>query len=409
MRDGETKRADGMTHVSGEAFDKIVYGHMTPAEAARYLMCEKPTVKRGVGETLRLMYGGTDLKGDIKRFFLSLDPSLNPKSVDKKIANWLSGRNVPERESLFKIAFATGLSESQLDYLLSVADGCGIRYRDAGEMAKAWHLREGLPYEDAVAFVESLPPCGGREVSSPEHTHLTQKIANESRVVHTTEELRSVCERNAADFGSHHLRAHYYFDRFMEKLVQPDSWSDRAEGKAASGGRRASDKAGGNNGLGPLPDEDRYSIESVMKNYLALGMPSSKSRKNLTPVLKLLKDNWPNLTFLKEVRNHEKDVPRKLLLLLYVVTEYAGIDEDSDDRLACDETLEERVRDHMVIIDALMDDCGMARLDMRNAFDWLVMYSVAVEDDDDVPIEEYKGMSDRMEEVIGEMFPDAGK
>ena len=61
-----------------------------------------------------------------------------------------------------------------------------------------------------------------------------------------------------------------------------------------------------------------------------------------------------------------------------------------------EESFEDRVRDHMVIIDAIMDDCGMARLDMRNAFDWLVLYSVAVEDDE--------GMSDRMEAVIADMF-----
>ena len=368
------------TEVSGKAFSNIVYGSMSPAEAAEYLR-HKPTITRGVGETIRLMYNGTDLQDDVKRFFTEVDPGANPRSVAKSIQNWLNDKNVPSRQNLFKIAFALGLTEDQLDYLLSIADGYGIQYRDAQEMSLAWFLREGLPYDDAVAFCESLPNYEGREVPTAEHTHLTQHIANESRSAHTVDGLRFVCDHNAEGFGTHHLRAHYHFDRYLDQLVRPSTWASDASGK----------DEGAHDGL---PTEREYSLESVVRDYLTLNMPSSRRRSKLAPVQKILKANWPNLTAVKDIRNHEKDVPRKLLLLLYVVTENVGLDDDNE--FVWEESFEDRVRDHMVIINAIMDDCGMARLDMRNAFDWLVLYSVAVEDDE--------GMSDRMEAVIGDMF-----
>ena len=49
-----------------------------------------------------------------------------------------------------------------------------------------------------------------------------------------------------------------------------------------------------------------------------------------------------------------------------------------------------------LIINAIMDDCGMARLDMRNAFDWLILYATATQGDE--------AMSERLEAVIAELY-----
>lgn len=381
-----------LTHVSDEALRHITCGHMSPGDAAMYLS-RKPTISRGVGETLRLMCGEAHPQEALQQFFLELDPSLDPRSVAKSVQNWLRDRNVPSRENLYRMAFALSLSESQLDYLLSLADGCGIQYRDVREMSLAWFLREGLAYSDAVAFCDSLPRYERHEVSSSEHTHLTLKIANESRSARTIDELRAVCERYSSSFGTHHLRAHYYFDRYLDKLIRPETWSSDAPGKDP--GAQLASGDGNKHDVGLLPEEREYSLETVVEEYLALSMPAGRRRDRLVPVQKLMKANWPNLTAIKDIRNHKKDVPRKLLLLLYVVTENIGFDDDGDGYV-WDGTLEERVRDHMVIINAIMDDCGMARLDMRNAFDWLVMYSVAAGEDE--------AMSERMEAVIAEMF-----
>ena len=90
-------------------------------------------------------------------------------------------------------------------------------------------------------------------------------------------------------------------------------------------------------------------------------------------------------------------MPRKPLLLLYVITEnvtdgeYTELDEDYL-------TLEERLDDHWWIINAMLIDCGMPVLDPRSAFDWLVLYALTATGDE--------SMGERMERVIEELYAD---
>ena len=86
-------------------------------------------------------------------------------------------------------------------------------------------------------------------------------------------------------------------------------------------------------------------------------MPSTRNREGFTVIQKILKHNWPNATVLKNIRLRKEDVPRKLLLLLYVVTENAlddEYDEMYEDYIAPDERLE----DHWWMLNAILSDCG---------------------------------------------------
>ena len=131
-----------------------------------------------------------------------------------------------------------------------------------------------------------------------------------------------------------------------------------------------------------------------MEEYLSMQMPSGKDRSGYSVCQKLIKRNWPNTTALKNIRAGREDVPRKLLLLLYVITEnvvdeeYSEFDEDYFD-------LADRLEDHWWVLNAILNDCGMATLDPRNATDWLVLYALTATDE---------AMSERMEQVIEAMF-----
>ena len=87
---------------------------------------------------------------------------------------------------------------------------------------------------------------------------------------------------------------------------------------------------------------------------------------------------------------------QRVLLLLYVIT--GGVDdEDAYDELDEDYiTPEERLETHCWRIDMMLDACGMGRLDPRNAFDWLILYSLRVDED--------SAMDERMEAVLGRLF-----
>ena len=166
-----------------------------------------------------------------------------------------------------------------------------------------------------------------------------------------------------------HLRAYAYFERYLDRLIHPvPEWTG-------------------------LPEPD-YSMQAVMDLYLRMQMPTGRSKADLGVVQRMIKINWPNVTALKNIRNRRADVPRKLLLLFYIITEnvvdeeYSEMDEDYL-------TPSQRLDDHWYAINAMLTDCGMPLLDPRNAFDWLVLYAVTADEE---------SMSERMEAVISQLF-----
>ena len=49
-------------------------------------------------------------------------------------------------------------------------------------------------------------------------------------------------------------------------------------------------------------------------------------------------------------------------------------------------------------MNAILSDCGMPLLDLRNASDWLMMYAVTADEE---------SMSERLEQVIDQIFSDS--
>ncbi len=359
-----------LTQASSDEYQKLFSQQMSPAMAASYLR-EGRISLRSFGEVLRRFYPAGDILSRLVAAFQELSPELSADAVSKKLRNWLSGRNMPtDREDVFVIAFALELTESQTSYLLGLCSDFGIHYRNGREVVYAWFLRMGLDYAEAKAFFQSLPPVPECvEDTDGVRSHLTRELQGDFLRVHSKEDLRRCYIENLNNFGRQHMRAYYYFNKYLDQLIHPaPAWGNTYE-----------------------PD---YSMEAVMQQYLSLHMPSGKDRSGYTAVQKLIKNNWPNTTALKNIRNRKKDVPRKLLLLLYVITEnimdegYSEMDEEYI-------TLEEKVEDHWYSLNALLTDCGMPLLDPRNPTDWLVLYAISADDET---------MSERLEQVIENMY-----
>ena len=361
-----------LTHTSEEELNRIISNNFTPAMAAEYLREERISL-RNFGETLREIYPEPDLSSRLVAAFLAENPDVSPDSVQRRIRNWLSGNNQPSnREDIFRIAFALDLTEQQANYLLGLCTDYGIHYREGRDMIYSWFLRTDRGYSEAQEFFASLPPIPRFEqVPENPSTHITRELQNTFAHVQTLDELRECYLANLENFGMLHMRAYSYFKRYLDRLIHPASAFENAI------------------------DPD-YSMEAVMDLYLSLKMPSERKRSGYTVTQKLIKQNWPNTTALKNIRNHKEDVSRKLLLLLYVITEnvldeeYCELDEEYI-------TLQERVEDHWWTINAILTDCGMPLLDPRNAMDWLVLYAITATDEP---------MSERIEQVIEHIFAD---
>ena len=127
-------------------------------------------------------------------------------------------------------------------------------------------------------------------------------------------------------------------------------------------------------------------------------MPSGSRRREFTLIQRMIKQGWPNATKLKNICARREDVPRKLLLLLYLITENVlddAYDELDESYLSSEELFEE----HWWRVNLMLRDCGMPTLDPRNAYDWLVLYSLNSGAGQD------EAMAERMEAVIAALFP----
>ncbi len=345
---------------------------MTPEMAAKYLQ-EGNVVVRTFGEVLREMYPHPDLQLRLTNALVAYELESAPESVTRKVANWLCGRSQPmNREDVFRIAFALDLTEGQLDYLLGQCLEYGIHYRNGRDVIYAWFLRNDYGYMDARNFYDSLPPVPQLfpEDSTTQVAVQTRELQRIFAGVRTVDELRTAYTQNLSGFGQLHVRAYQYFEKYMRQLMHPDTPYGESE-------------------------EEDYSLEAEMEQYLSLQMPTHRSRSGYTVVQKLLKKNWPNTTTLKNIHAHKADVPRKLLLILYVVTENI-IDEDYNENDEDYLTMEERLENHWWMLNAILIDCGMPTLDPRNVTDWLVLYALTAGDDE--------SMSERMAGVIEQLY-----
>ncbi len=362
-----------LTERAAAEYDVLRSCAMTPEMASKYLQ-EGNIVLRTFASTLQEQYVYPNLQSRLISSFCAYEPDASPAAITKKIQNWLKGKNQPsDREDIFRISFALDFTEKQASFLLGQCTEYGIHYRDGKDVIYAWFLRNDYGYEDARNFYSSLPPLPSTdafpELKETENSlHITRDMQNEFHSIHHVEYLRDAYIKNLPNFGRFHVRAYQYFEKYLRQLTHPNV---------------------GYNGT----DETDYSLETVMECYLALHMPSSRNRSRYSLVQKLLKKNWPNVTTLKNICAHRADVPRKLLLILYVVTENIA---DDDDEIYEELTLQERLEKHWWMLDAILVDCGMPTLDPRNVMDWLILYALTADDDESA--------SERMSSVIEKMF-----
>ncbi|HIY16303.1 MAG TPA: hypothetical protein H9839_03125, partial [Candidatus Intestinimonas stercorigallinarum] len=113
---------------------------------------------------------------------------------------------------------------------------------------------------------------------------------------------------------------------------------------------------------------------------------------------KAVKRLWPNATAIKNMRARKLDVTRKVLLLLYLVTE--GLDDGAMDEAMGWEPASpaERLEEHTWDLDLMLHECGMSPLDPRNPFDWLILYSLRSDGEEEA-------MRDRLTAVLTALFP----
>lgn len=359
-----------LTKASKIEYDTLSSGILTPAMAAEYLL-EGKLKLRTFSELLKSMRPDEDIQKKLISAFCQDDLSANRDAVRRRISNWLTDRKIPDnREDIFHIGFALDLNEGQINRLLGFTTDAGVHYRDGRDIVYSWYLRHKGTWRQAKAMFESLPDIPNLTTIPESYSRdITHELHNATHNIQTAAELRAFYIANITRFGILHLKSYSYFSRYMSLLIRPES-------------------------IG-APPEPKYSVERVMKQYMSMHMPSEHDLSSYSTVQKLIKHNWPNTTMLKNIMEHKSDVPRKLLLLLYIITENTTADDGYNELDEEYIVMQYRLEDHICTLDAMLGDCGLPPMDPRNAFDWLVLYSLTTPD---------KPMSEQMEMVIEKVY-----
>ncbi len=364
---------DLLTETSMRHWDFVIQENLTAKEAVGFM---KSGMKlRTFKDNLCEFYNGDDLEKCLAEG-LCRYMGKDGQSVRRKVYNWMQNRNLPsDREELFCICFLLGLDETASDFLLKRLDGQGIHYRNIKELVYAYCLKNNMGYEYARELAEVILQPEGRLCSETASAvnegdgqagFWTSDVKEQFQILRSHEELFQFIIDRKGGLGKWHNTAYHYFDMMLKLLTEEN-------GKMVC------------------------SLEGVTDTYLRLGMPVDKCTSSYNYIQKLVKKHWPGSRNIKAMKARTSEVTRKTLLLLYIATGgmYHGFYEDVDEE---DITAEEFLEFHCRNMNRMLSDCGMGRIDPRNAFDFLVLYSIRPEKD--------LFMSERIKEIIDELYND---
>lgn len=366
------------TELSQKEYDNILKSRISAEEAYRYL--ESGLKFRTFSETLMTYYKGENLKSLLVEKLLAYNPGMARDSLAKKVSGWLNGSYSPtDRETLLQLCFALGLDEVSANDFLSCSSDSGFHYRSPRELAYIFALRTGLDYDEALNLYESIPKIqSGVGEYCKDDMIFTETIFNEFYKVKTKEQFDAFINNNLYMLGNMHNTAYYYLKTFVKCLQNPDEDYSDVFGE-------------GDN----WDNSQRLSIESITERYLRMNVPSGADKGKSSPVEKIVKQYWPSATSMKRMCSGTEDVKRKVLILLYIITE--GVAEGVNYEYVYDDlTPEERFTEHFDRICTMLLDCGMSMPDPRNAFDWVALYAIKMN--------HQEAMSEELEILLEKIF-----
>ena len=424
------------TKLSQEVFNKLLQNSLAPSEAVAFFVDDVPT--RTFKDALLAVYSGADLKSRLVEglfamktafyeVFLSVDSKVRlpaRDSVRRNVSNWVDGKTVPQkRMDVFGLCYALGLGINEADTFLRQSSGYGFHMREPLEIALFYCLHTKKTIDESAAFIKGLD-LSVPETGSDAGTKTTDIVEGEfwSKVC-DDKSLIGFLNENRSSFGRMHNTAFKYFNYYYSALSAPE----KAEDTSMKSGKDSF--------------EDRFSVGRVVAERLRFRLPLADNldgHTEYTEYQKTIRESWLGETSVKRILERKEDVSRKALLLLYISTsgsgkstnltrmtvdgntydsiETMGIDGIDDFGGAFDEweayedlTPQQSLEEHTTHLDLILTDCGFSRLDPRTPFDWLVLYSLCVNEADYYDEEqkhEFGLMSERLEKVLKLLFPE---
>lgn len=345
------------TKISKNNYDYISRQDLSPAELIQFL--EEGALYRNFADSLKAVYPGDDL---VTRLADGLAGFTGKEraSMLRKVRNWMSGDYAPKnREQLFQVCFALGLDEKGASRLLASASETGIHYRNPGEMIYAFALRTHKTYQEAQKLKENVLPACGAGMEKAEKLY-TSQLRDEFAQVHTEDELKAFFEDYSSHVGEIHETVYEKFMEMLQLLQKPEEGA-----------------------------ED-YTVKGVVDQFMRMHVPYGKKTGDYTYLQRVIKKDWPSEREILKMKNRKRDVSRKVLLLLFLITgdfefspEYEENREEKYHDIYFEDLLEESPMDRLEVrlnkINQFLDHYGMNLLDPGSPFDCIVLYALRME------------------------------
>lgn len=344
----------------------------TPSEIVSFL--KKEVHVQDFTHIMDQLYPNEDLKERLVEGLVKHGEE-NRSSVMKKVQNWLSNKNVPQsREVLYQICYILNFTELEASLLLGACSDTGIHYRDYSELIYAYGLRMKIDYLEIVKLKEEIEKkLELKEIHNNDSDIkvFTKTIYDEFLEVNSIDDLYEFLENHKEELGEYHNTAYLKFRELIDNLKKPVSREDEGE----------------------------YSVNDIMDYYLRMNTPNNKKTSGYSILQKTIKKYWPNSTMITNIYLRKEDVSRKVLLLLYLVTEMM-------DEIVCDdetyylweeeEDVDLLLEERFYRMNLLLNDYGMNRLNPCNPFDYIVLYAMKVDEEG--------GMSEKVSEIMAQIF-----
>lgn len=425
------------TYISSNNLTGIKSQALSPEELINFM--ENGFICRTFKDTITQFYieyeNKKQEKGEIKRFLsarLSDMTKISYDNMSRNVRNWMNGINIPQREQLFQMCFALELDESRASQLLASISDTGIHYRNPEELVYAFGLRQKMSYGETVQlkneimekYYQNKKDASSSEKNSEAKVYTRQIQRKFLDEVHTVEDLKQFFEENSGVFGKIHEAAYDEFMRMLKLLQNPETdfeayWMQylkESTGYSEEERQKEVERI--------KQDLKKKSVEEIIEEYLRMYVPKNTSRKktgegkrNYTYLQRVIKKNWPSESIISKMKTKEMDVSRKVLLLLFLLTEEFEVsdlinreqeddifsDLDEGDEYLSDlgemEDANDRMERRIVQLNLFLEAYGMNQLDPGSAFDCFVLYALKASYDGDED-----NMGERFKSVLKLLF-----
>jgi len=287
-------------------------------------------------------------------------------------SNWLKGKSISRKRAI-ELCFALKLDIFESEDFLQKCGHDWFHLRNYMDIIYYFSLSNNIPYEMAVSLIDKydyLNSANPTQVQCKEKHSLTFMFKQEVEDFQTENELHSFLTNNKDMFGYFNNTAYKHFKCLFDKVLLNEIGYHTSEKKR-------------NQGNGELNKHDRDDVSfAKICEMMRIGIPRDLRKAELTHLQQRLYEDAPNRPTLFDIYNKKADkngkikqITRKPLIILWMMANE-----------------EKAFIPRVKLINGILEECAMPKLDSKNPFDWIVLN--ALESDGIV----------RMEEIVRNIF-----